>query len=649
MRLKISVFIVITGLISQLAAQWGTDEKPDVPVPIVPTGKEIRLDKTNYAMDAGLQEIFAVAKNARVVISGENHREIEFNALLEFTLLRSLYENCGYRNFVLELSSARAYYLQKYVCENDSLAKKLLQSVSSPKYMLLFDNIRDWNMSLPEKDRINIYGIDVERFEDLSLHRVFDFIQNIEKVKKVPLKLMPQVYAIKNLATRRYLNDLRVFKSAEMDFIDKSKVDEIEVVNDSENPPVEEQYEQIGQDLRVLMDSMNKDMPKYKEWLGEEFNQFYSIYKGLLDVYQWNFLSGSAQQYLWREEQMFQNFTEILNTYPNEKFYGQFGRCHASLTKSNNDCGWFNYYSLMSKLKKNYFRDSNELVSMCILYPNRGDYLTSEDLANMGIIKAEINALNEKEINKVMIYDLNSAEGQIVELRKKFRFAIVNNKPVEELNGINDEISNVTTFTPKKPVTIKATILGFEYLSLSHAFIQDHFNVSGRTFKKPSPTILYHELFVKKGAFVTGISGFYSPLTQIYGDSIGKVNHSLYGIEIQMGGSYQFDKISLDLMFEGGFAQQTMVFNSETKNVLIPNNPEQVKVVNPVAIVGANFTVNYQINRYFYIGARGRYIQNVSTDRWVYQGSNINYLESQKNTGMSGWGLSGLLGFSFMK
>ena len=95
MRLKISVFIVITGLISQLAAQWGTDEKSDVPVPIVPSGKEIRLDKTNYAMDEGLKEIFSVAKNARVVISGENHREIEFNALLEFTLLRSLYENCG--------------------------------------------------------------------------------------------------------------------------------------------------------------------------------------------------------------------------------------------------------------------------------------------------------------------------------------------------------------------------------------------------------------------------------------------------------------------------------------------------------------------------------------------------------------------------
>lgn len=658
MKLKFIFCIAIAGLLSQLNAQkWGSgwgEEKQEVVTPIVPTGKEIRLDRTNYIMDEGLQEIFAVAKNARVVISGENHREVEFNALLEFALMRSLYENCGYRNFIMELSTARAFYLRKYVCENDSTAKKLLQSVSSPKYMLFFENLKDWNMSLPEKDRINIYGIDVERFEDLSLHRVFEFIQRIEKVKKVPRDLLVQVYTIRHVATRRLLNDLEVFKSEESAFIYKSS--DTELVADSaavptylEAPEESFEYDRVGKDLRVLIDSMNKDMAKYKKWLGDDFAEFYGLYNGLLEVYKWNMSAGTAQQYLWREEQMFRNFTAILDKNPNEKFYGQFGRCHASLTKSNNDCGWFNYYSLMSKLKKNYFKDSNELLAICILYPNRNDYLTSENLANMEIIQAEMKALKDKVLNKVMIYDLNSAEGQIVELRKKFRFAIVNNKAVEELNSIHDELSNVTTFTPKKPVSIKATILGLEYLSLNHGFIQNHFLESGRTFKKPSSSIYYHEFFVKSGNFVTGISGFYSMPSEIYKDSIGTVNHSLYGVELQLGGSYQFNKVSLDLMFEGGFAQQAMDFISETKNVLIPNNPNQVRVINPVAILGANFTVNWHINRYLYLGARGRYFQNASTDRWVYKGSNITYLESQKNTGLSGWGVSALVGFSFMK
>ena len=89
--------------------------------------KVLNLNDISENKSAGYEAIYQKARKARVVFSGENHTQVEFNARTEYTLMRSLYENCGYRNFIIEMSPVRAYYMERYISYNDTHARKLLK------------------------------------------------------------------------------------------------------------------------------------------------------------------------------------------------------------------------------------------------------------------------------------------------------------------------------------------------------------------------------------------------------------------------------------------------------------------------------------------------------------------------------------------
>jgi hypothetical protein len=46
--------------------------------------------------------------------------------------------------------------------------------------MRFFDHLNDWMRKVPKKDKIHIYGLDVERFYDLSLQRLVDHLNTIK-------------------------------------------------------------------------------------------------------------------------------------------------------------------------------------------------------------------------------------------------------------------------------------------------------------------------------------------------------------------------------------------------------------------------------------------------------------------------------------
>ena len=164
----------------------------------VPHGIKLDLNHLDFTKDSGMKTIYAAAKKARVVFDGENHSMTELNSRLEFSMMKGLYENCGYRNFIVEMSANRAYYMEQYICKNDTNARRLLNSISSEKYMRFFDHLNDWMQKVPEKDRIHIYGLDVERFYDLSLQRLVDHLNTVKT--KIPKNLFPTVNTAKILA-----------------------------------------------------------------------------------------------------------------------------------------------------------------------------------------------------------------------------------------------------------------------------------------------------------------------------------------------------------------------------------------------------------------------------------------------------------------
>ena len=102
---------------------------------IVPHGIKLDLNHVDFAKDSGMKTIYSAARKARVVFDGENHSMTELNSRLEFSMMKGLYENCGYRNFIIEMSANRAYYMEQYICKNDTNARRMLNSISSEKYM----------------------------------------------------------------------------------------------------------------------------------------------------------------------------------------------------------------------------------------------------------------------------------------------------------------------------------------------------------------------------------------------------------------------------------------------------------------------------------------------------------------------------------
>ena len=134
--------------------------------------------------DATWQFLANEASKVRVFMGGENHQEVDFNSLMEYGFMNRLHKYAGYRHYVIELSPARAHYLNRYIKYSDTHARDALKGVSSPKYMNLFENLHRWNQGLDEDERITVHGVDVVQFVQVP---TVDLGQFMDAVHAPPL------------------------------------------------------------------------------------------------------------------------------------------------------------------------------------------------------------------------------------------------------------------------------------------------------------------------------------------------------------------------------------------------------------------------------------------------------------------------------
>ena len=173
----------------------------------------------------------------------------------------------------------------------------------------------------------------------------------------------------------------------------------------------------------------------WKNWLGSDYDEYVKVYRQLKEWQQWEALDNTAQQYTWREEHMYRNMVALLNNNPQDKFYGQFGRCHTSLVKQQQDCGWFEYNSMLTRLRTRYFRNDTSVLSIGIFYVKDKDSdgdICAENLSNNSVINAEVKALYESIDNNMILYDLKAGDSQLKELPKKFSFVLVHDYTNED-------------------------------------------------------------------------------------------------------------------------------------------------------------------------------------------------------------------------
>lgn len=581
------------------------------------------------------------ANDVRLVFGGENHREVDFNSLLEFQLMKMLYENCGYRNYLIELSPARAYYLNKFIHNGDKDAEKAIKGIASPKYMKLFDNLYRWNQQLPQEDRIYVHGIDVERFEDLSVWRLAQCFDSALKIHKPNTRILPEVVAYVDYSKREFKERLVYFNQRVNDTLSNDADEE----NDYEPP----YYYSVH--LPTFVDTLLDHMDWYNAWLDSTGlkKEFKAALEGVLEVARWEELEKTPGQYIWREGTMYSRLKGLLQQFPSEKFFGQFGRCHISLQPSNIDCGWYNYESVLNQTVEDFFGSRDSVVNIGYLYKGRTDDVHSENWEETPRIESEVNILKNKVSEGMVLYDLNSTEGSFQYLKSKFRFIVVNHAPVKSLANalISPDYEKKVVY---EPVQVYLDYFGIEVFPNYQIPLEKTYEVVAKGQKldmSRSLLGLRHGAHVGKGSWIAGIEGFYTLVDEsrseeaFWVDSVGKHFYTHWGLDLHLGLQNHSRRWNTQLMGRVGYMEPRIRYRAISKDPLNPAAVNEIDIINPSWNVGGAAQLGYQMADEVILFLRGSYYYNLSQTPWYYRGTSMPYageVSTQRNNEF--WSLS---------
>jgi len=647
------LFFGISGMFISMKAQ------------VIPKAHVFNLNSEDYINNEALKEIFPEARKARIVLTGENHYQVAFNSLMEYTMMRALYENAGYRNYIIEMSPSRAHYMQRFICDNDSQALRYLQSVSSPRYMKIFYLLHDWNQKLKPEDRIKIYGVDVERFEDLSADRMYEFLKSWSKKtgKTIPIEIVQDVFDfnqyVQNSFENRWSNweSQSVQLSGTKSYLSGTKsYDDETIAMDTSAAEIAapvEAYTDVA--LVNFIKSVKSKEDFYMQWLGSDYKEFLSLFRDIDDCNTWNQLDNSTLQHAWREENMFRNLSKLLNQFPQEKFFGQFGRCHIVYSLSDKDCGWYDYHSVVNRLNERHFKnDSNAIVSIGIFYSNKEEDISTDKYIEYAALNKEVKALKKVVSEKVLLYDLNDSDSQLKLLKTKFRFVMVNHSKDSDLEEIKGEFEEPNYVSRSNRWDFVLMPMGVEYTELDYGQLNAHFLALGKVISNPSKWRIQHELGFQNRNFVYTLFGSYTPntfaLVPTYGgmlldDTTGSVYHRAWNLGSFIGYRMNFDQWDVQIGAELAYQEQQLAFEPKSDDFFNARFDQRAVVQNSTWTAGGRLQVNYHINKVVNLGLRVRTSNNLWSGAYYFDQSQILYTDLGKNSGFNGWGASFNLNF----
>lgn len=615
MRLKtlILFFAACSTLISELHSQ----RKIPASAAAEPGNPFYKINTEKSDDFAGFEQLQRVLSEQRVFISGENHRHVAINGLIEFKLLRFLHEKAGVKHLLLELGEARGWYANRYVNEIDTMEKYCLQATTSVEHMKILEDIREWNLTLPAEKRIQIHGIDVERFNDIALLRLSDLLPKT----KVPESLYTAVQAVHQAAGWLKYSGVKEFESAQ----------KREYYQGSGQPF------SIDRSIDVILehfDSLDKDL---KFWTGNRYAEVQSGINGLREYKQWNQYRSSAFYYTWREENMYRKLTRLLNSDTTAKFFGQFGRCHTAYVKQDGDCGWYAYQSLAHRLQERYFRSNSGTLSIGIFYEEERNNTTKANT------EAEIgDAALQKEISRLLqlapaesvsIAQLDEKQNSILASRFSFFIAVREFRLKTQKPGPS---RNKFGFT-----------LGLNTLFLNNsAALANHINPTLASAK-------YNQL-----PFVFGLNWNNPQFTA--GLQMGStISDELYARKDEISIRYLFqfagayagwrfitsNTFSMDLGPQIFHATQTIRCRRYTGGFLNPDLAFLKTANNHALGVGFQVRMHYKIMKHASAGVAAGYLRDISAPDWFMARTNLYYARNQLQTQVTGSSFSVFFNF----
>lgn len=263
----------------------------------------------------------------RVFLNGELHfTDRNFSAQVDF--IKYLKLQRGLKKMVMEYSTTCQYFINEYLLSKDNredILWRLKPFVTyDDNFFLPLKTIRDMNFVLPTEEKITVECIGEED----------DYI-------------LPQMVLKELIGPNIYQDSIE----SKIQFVKKYNL------NDLEQIPLNEKR----QFYIDLFDAMQVDSVLYKREFDENYDYILRLVEGVVvyDGYKYDPLYYGKREPAFdkqfefatkREDFMTKHFIKLINSRPNEVFFGQFGRNHCKLQYGETVDFGLKWYSLASRL-----------------------------------------------------------------------------------------------------------------------------------------------------------------------------------------------------------------------------------------------------------------------------------------------------------
>lgn len=434
---------------------------------------------------SGFSILDSVFQTKKIFFTGEDHRFIEANNSTTLAFLKYLNQKQGVNHLMLELGYSWGEIANRYIQTGDSALFELLQYSSHKSFNVFFKDLYEYNKNLSPENKIQIHGIDVERFYELALLHL-NFL--IPSTKEVPNELILSIESIQSLA-----------KYVEIQGLQEKENEEEEESTEEDSSEEEDEYSSsldiskysIFQSIDSILSDFQRNRKLYAVFLDSNFTEFEKITQELKIYKQWRIYENSnmVQRFIFRENYMFQNMKRLFEEFPNAKFYGQFGRCHVSLIKTKDDCNWVDFRSIANRLQE-YKHTKDKVVSIGIFYASKPEYESSR------MVKQYMKDLAKKvPENEINIFSLDTSIIKEV----KYTYILIDKKA--ELPSFYESIYSSLNKTSKYPSTTSTIGLNFLYansgFSSINSSLQTNFSPNLNNFANQTMGIGLHFNFAK--------------------------------------------------------------------------------------------------------------------------------------------------------
>lgn len=294
--------------------------------------------------------------NYTVYFTGENHTYATFNTLFEMKFLKYLHQEQNVKHFIFEQSPGLSYIINKIVLDDKTTHLHYLRDMFFEPFYNMVKDLRKYNDTLAYEDKVQVHGIDIERFPSFSVYALNDMVDTVN-ARVDGGEVFEQ---IKALASSEFSNSGPAAFYSDPDDNFAFQFGEVSA----------------WESLRSIINTANENKSSLKQALGKDSTMFFSIIESLEIGQEWYATEqkGDVKSPIIRERFMADEFERVYRADMDSKYYGQFGRCHLHKDQDAGRC--YDYYmnSIANRINDIHPSLENQVLVIPIYYTGSKDF-----------------------------------------------------------------------------------------------------------------------------------------------------------------------------------------------------------------------------------------------------------------------------------